>query len=122
MPPVQMKTGSFLGCIVFGKLLRVEERSYQGKMESGKRTRSGIQSNPDWPVYMKFDRIEAGMTQGHTCPQKLLQLRGHTFLGRRYRMNRYQFFPDKFLADTGRIRLVSLHRLTLFDYRWSSRR
>ena len=120
--PVRTKADSSPGCIVFGWLLQIGERSFQAKLESGKKSLSEKHSNLDWPEYRMFVQIEAGKTQGRMYPQKLLQLRRRTFREKPNHKNHCRFFPDKFPVGTGRSRLVSLRQWALIGYQQWSRR
>ena len=120
--PVQTKADSSPDYIVFGRLLQIGGRSFQVKLESGKKSLSEKHSNLDWPEYRMFAQIEAGKTQESMYPQKLLQWRRRTFQEKPNHKNHCRFFPDKFPVGTGRNRLVSLRQWALIGYqRWSHR-
>ena len=120
--PVRAKADMYPDCIVFGKLLQIEKRSFRMKLESGKKTPSGEHSNLGWLEYTRFVLTEAGMTPGRIYPQRLLLLMRHTLQQKHYHKSPGQFLPGKFLVGTGRNRLVSLHRLALIGYQlWSHR-
>tara|TARA_S200000501_G_scaffold368755_1_gene407080 strand:- start:2366 stop:2740 length:375 start_codon:yes stop_codon:yes gene_type:complete len=117
-----MKADSSPDCIVFGRLLQIGGRSFQAKLESGKKSLSEKHSNLDWPEYRRFVQIEAGKTQECMYPQKLLQWRRRTFQEKPNHKNHCRFFPDKIPVGTGRNRLVSLRQLALIGYQqWSHR-
>ena len=107
---VRTKADSSPDCIVFEMLLQIGKRNFQAKLESGKKSLSGKHSNLGWLEYTKFAQIEAGKSRGRMYPQKLLQLRKHTFQEKPNHKSHCQFFPDKFPVGTGRNRLGSLHQ------------
>ena len=118
--PVRTKADSSPDCIVFGRLLQIEERSFQARLESGKKSLFEKHSNLGWLGYMRFVQIEAGKIQESMYPQRLLQWRRRTFQEKPSHKNHCQFFPDKFPVGTGRSRLVSLRQWSLIGYQqWS---
>ena len=120
--PVRTTADSFPDCIVFGRLLQIGERSFQAKLESGKKSLSEEHSNLGWLKYTRFVQTEAGKTRGSTYPQKLLQWRRRTFQEKPNHKNHCLFFLDKFPVGTGRSRLVSPRQWSLIDYQQRSHR
>tara|TARA_B100000575_G_scaffold276632_1_gene262222 strand:- start:12 stop:338 length:327 start_codon:yes stop_codon:yes gene_type:complete len=101
------------GCIVFGRLLQIEKRSFQVKLESGKRSHSGEHSILGWLEYTRFVLTEAGRIPGRMYPQRLLLWMRHTLQEKPHHKNPRQFVPGKFQVGIGRNRFVSLHQLAL---------